>query len=199
MVKIVSIANAKNHLTGLVREVEAGAQVVITKDRHPAVRLISEEEFMAERRRLQAEAADLEDQLSRAETGDDLADIATLATFVLAASAREWFATGRPEARRQILEAVGSNLVLRDKILTIEAQTPFRLIADCLNASPGADQRIEPPNSSYLERSFTSLEEQKNRVCALVEDVRTFFDGTPPLAARIRDLLRSHDALRDAA
>ncbi|MEW6366696.1 MAG: type II toxin-antitoxin system prevent-host-death family antitoxin [Acidobacteriota bacterium] len=45
MVKTVSIANAKNHLTGLVREVEAGAQVIITKDREPAVRIIAEEEY----------------------------------------------------------------------------------------------------------------------------------------------------------
>ena len=52
MVKTVSIANAKNHLTGLVREVEAGAQVVITKDRHPAARIISEEEFQRMMRQL---------------------------------------------------------------------------------------------------------------------------------------------------
>ena len=129
--------------------------------------LISEEEFVTEHRRLQAEAADLEDGLARAETGDDLTDIATAGTFVLAATATEWLKTGRPEARRQILEAVGSNLVLQDKILTIEAHAPFRLVAEALSASPALDPTIEPPNSPYLKRSFPSLEEEKNRVCAL--------------------------------
>ncbi|MEW6367368.1 MAG: type II toxin-antitoxin system Phd/YefM family antitoxin [Acidobacteriota bacterium] len=52
MVKTVSIAHAKNHLTGLVREVEAGAQVVITKDREPAVRIIAEEEYQRMMRQL---------------------------------------------------------------------------------------------------------------------------------------------------
>ncbi len=161
--------------------------------------LISEEEFVAERRRLQAEAADLEDRLAHAETGDDLTDIATAGAFILAATATEWLKTGRLEARRQILDAVGSNLVLQDKILTIDAQIPFRLIAEAVSASSASNPRIEPQKNAYVPRSRTSLEDEKNRVCALVEDVRTFFDGMPSLAARIRDLLRGQDALRDAA
>lgn len=52
MVKTVAIANAKNHLTGLVRDVESGDQVIITKDRHPVARLLSEEEFQKMTRRL---------------------------------------------------------------------------------------------------------------------------------------------------
>ncbi len=161
--------------------------------------LISEEEFVAERRRLQAEAADLEDQLARVEAGDNLADIATAGTFVLAATATEWLSSGRLEARRQILDAIGSNLVLRDKILAIDAHIPFRLIAEAVSASSAATQGIEPPKNPYLERSLARLEDEKNRVCALVEDVRTFFDGMPALAARIRTLLESQDALSDAA
>lgn len=45
MVRTVSIAEVKNKLTSLVREVEGGAQIVITKDRRPAARIISEQEF----------------------------------------------------------------------------------------------------------------------------------------------------------
>jgi prevent-host-death family protein len=41
----VSLAEAKNRLTELVREAEAGKEVMILKHRKPAVRLISEEEY----------------------------------------------------------------------------------------------------------------------------------------------------------
>jgi len=50
--RIVSIAEAKNKLTQLVREVEAGDQIVITKDRRPAARLVSEAEYEQMERRL---------------------------------------------------------------------------------------------------------------------------------------------------
>ncbi|MCS6936328.1 MAG: type II toxin-antitoxin system prevent-host-death family antitoxin [Candidatus Bipolaricaulota bacterium] len=52
MAKVVSIAEAKNKLTQLVREVEAGEQVIITKDRQPAARLIAEAEYEQIERRL---------------------------------------------------------------------------------------------------------------------------------------------------
>jgi prevent-host-death family protein len=52
MTKVVSIAEAKNKLTQLVRQVEAGDQVVITKDRRPAARLVSEAEYEQMQRRL---------------------------------------------------------------------------------------------------------------------------------------------------
>lgn len=41
----VSIGEAKNKLTQLIRQVEAGAQVIITKDRRPVARIISEAEY----------------------------------------------------------------------------------------------------------------------------------------------------------
>jgi len=48
----VSLAEAKNKLTELIRRVEAGEQVVILKHRRPAARLLSEEEYQRLERRL---------------------------------------------------------------------------------------------------------------------------------------------------
>ena len=45
MKEIVSIGEAKNKLTQLIRQVEAGAQVIITKDRRPVARIVSEAEY----------------------------------------------------------------------------------------------------------------------------------------------------------
>lgn len=52
MVKTVAFAKAKNHLSGLVRDVESGDQIVITKDRLPVARLLSEAEFQRMTRQL---------------------------------------------------------------------------------------------------------------------------------------------------
>lgn len=41
MKETVSIGEAKNKLTQLIRQVEAGAQVIITKDRRPGARIVS--------------------------------------------------------------------------------------------------------------------------------------------------------------
>ncbi|OGF53698.1 MAG: hypothetical protein A2Z21_01430 [Candidatus Fraserbacteria bacterium RBG_16_55_9] len=52
MTKTVAISEAKNKLTQLVRQVEAGDQVVITKDQQPVARIISEVEYGKMQRRL---------------------------------------------------------------------------------------------------------------------------------------------------
>jgi len=52
--KRVSITEAKNKLTQLVREVERGLEVTITKDDRPAAILISWEEYASLRRQLAA-------------------------------------------------------------------------------------------------------------------------------------------------
>ncbi len=52
MNRTVAIGEAKNKLTQLVREVEAGGQVVITKDHNPVARIISEVEYEKMQRRL---------------------------------------------------------------------------------------------------------------------------------------------------
>ncbi len=48
----VPLAEAKNKLTELIRQVEAGKQVVITKRRKPAARLLSEATYEQLQKRL---------------------------------------------------------------------------------------------------------------------------------------------------
>lgn len=48
----VSLAEAKNHLSELIRQVEAGEQVVITKHHKPAARLLSEADYERWEKRL---------------------------------------------------------------------------------------------------------------------------------------------------
>ena len=57
-------------------------------------------------------------------------------TFIFACHAHEWFARGTLEDKRQILMAVGSNLLLKDKNLCIEAKKPFFVLENSLKAFP---------------------------------------------------------------
>jgi len=86
--------------------------------------LLSDEEYGLQKSRLLAEKVRLEEQLRdvehRVEQWTEIAE----QTFVFACYAREWFAKGTFEDKRHILMAVGSNPVLKDKILRIDAKNP---------------------------------------------------------------------------
>jgi len=83
--------------------------------------LISDEEYHKQRVDLLKEKAALEELLKdaghRVEKWLQLSE----KTFDFACTARERFAKGDPQTKREILAAVGSNLVLKDKQLSIEA------------------------------------------------------------------------------
>lgn len=52
ILKTMSLAKARSKFTFVVREVQSGAQVLITKDGIPAARIISEDEYQQIERRL---------------------------------------------------------------------------------------------------------------------------------------------------
>src|SRR5262249_53111420 len=74
-----------------------------------------------------------------------------------------WFTAGDSKIKRLILEITGSNLLLKDKKLLIEAAKPFT-------------RRGENPSFSQL--------------CPLVDDVRTFYYLDPDADDKIRKLKR---------
>ncbi len=160
--------------------------------------LITDDEFIAERRRLLAEIAQLESRLAEPQDGS-LVTQATLEAFVFAATAREWFLYGTREEKHGILATIGSNLILKDRILSIQALTPFQVIADSLCLSDGPREAIEPSNSPHSMRTFVALDGEKSVVWRLVEDVRTLLLQAPAFADRISRALKREDVLSDAA
>jgi hypothetical protein len=87
--------------------------------------VISDDEFLQERRKLETELLRLGQQ---AKTDRDTQDrFEPLESLVLFRSrAIEWFRAGDDETKRTILKIVGSNLTLKDKKLNLEAKEPFR-------------------------------------------------------------------------
>jgi len=121
--------------------------------------LLSDEEFVRQRSTLEREELKLVQQ-QEAGIAEDWFEPAQLAlSFNKTAAA--WFAAGDPKTKRTIIEMTGSNLVLKDRELRIDARKPFRR------------WRGRPTYS---------------QMCAFVRDVRTFV--TDPQSAETLETMR---------
>jgi DNA invertase Pin-like site-specific DNA recombinase len=107
--------------------------------------ILTDAEFLSKRQELQQRQLQLTQQLSRLRAASNrfepVEDV-----ILFNKRAASWFSTGNDQSKRLIAETVGSNLTLRDKILSIEAKKPFR---------------------SWPSTPTTS------QLCAVVTDVRT--------------------------
>ena len=88
-------------------------------------KLLSDEEYLAERERLQREELRLNQTLSadKNETGDMFEPFECVILF--RQRALVWFEKGDDRSKRIVLETIGSNLVLGSKILSIDTIKPF--------------------------------------------------------------------------
>ncbi|MDP3779328.1 MAG: recombinase family protein [bacterium] len=108
--------------------------------------LLSDEEYGRQRTELLKEKAQLE-ELFR-DTGQRVEHWLELTekTLEFACSARKWFAEGNMKIKKVILTAIGSNLILKDKKLTIEAKKPFLILEKSLPRMAEAKSTFEPKN-----------------------------------------------------
>jgi hypothetical protein len=65
-------------------------------------------------------------------------------TFEFASTAQDRFANGDSQTKRQILATIGSNLILKDKKLWIQAKKPFFILEESLSGSKVNNDRLEP-------------------------------------------------------
>jgi len=94
-------------------------------------------------------------------------------TFGFACHARNWFAKGNPEEKTRILQALGSNLILKDKKLHIQLKKPLVLIEKVTKGVPQARAGFEPENKGPNKRELEQIYAQSPTVRGLVDDVRT--------------------------
>ena len=106
--------------------------------------LMSDGEYLARRRDLEQEKSRLAQQQTAVTAGDWFEPVELALSF--SKSAASWFDAGDARVKRTIIEITGSNLVLRDRELSVDASKPFR-------------RWPKKPSRSQL--------------CAFLEDVRT--------------------------
>ena len=108
--------------------------------------LLSDEEYARQRAGLLKEKAALEELLGDAGHRVERCLELSEKSFDFACTSRNRFAKGDCETKKEILAAIGSNLVLKDKILSIQALEPFFILQNVLNGDEHRNHSIEPEN-----------------------------------------------------
>jgi DNA invertase Pin-like site-specific DNA recombinase len=151
--------------------------------------LLSDEEYGLQKSRLLAEKVRLEEKLREVEHRVEPWTEITEQTFVFACYVQEWFAQGTVEDKRQILMTVGSNLVLQDKILRIDAKKPFSILEEGLQTLRGEPPPFEPPHHGVGKPPNGDGQAHITRWCTLVDDVRTAVQHQSDFLAPVQQLL----------
>ena len=106
--------------------------------------VISEEEYMGQRKSLLTEKEELLSKINRTNKRiDNWLDLSEK-TFNFACYARYWFENGDLREKTRILAALGSNLTIKDKKLQIDGHKPFYLIEKCLQSVKAEVPEFEP-------------------------------------------------------
>ena len=147
--------------------------------------LLSDEEYGRQRNGLLKEKAKLEELL--ADAGHRVNQWVNLSeeTFKFACTARTRFANGDPKTKKQILVTIGSNLTLKDKILTIEAKKPFLILETSLSVEKPENGSIEPKTTQVAQSLNGANTPHCLSLLGDLEDVRTLEHIYKPLVKSI--------------
>jgi site-specific DNA recombinase len=136
--------------------------------------VVDDEQYSRSAKVLTNEVANLKGQLSTflqssAPTTEPAAQL-----FQFACYARFAFAEGDDNTKRQIVEAIGSNLSLKAKTLDFKPRDPFREIATHLPGVPSTFYRFEPPKVRTNKARTPTCGGGSCALLRLVDDVRTY-------------------------
>jgi hypothetical protein len=130
--------------------------------------LLTDDEYTSQRNALVDEQAKIRERLAAVERGDDWLEPAE-SVVSFNDRALSWFQSGDEETKWNIARSMSSNLVLRDKKLSIEAAEPFILF------SKNADRQV---------------------LCGALDTIRTLYNARDPgllqTLAIIRHLEKKH-------
>ena len=156
--------------------------------------LLSEGEYAVQRFELLKEKATLEDLLQ--DTGHRVEQWVKLAeqTFEFACTAQKRFATGDAKTKKEILLTIGSNLILKDKKLSIEARKPFFILEKSTSANEHDNDPIELENIRNPQRRSKGNSSHRPSVLGDLHDVRTYERKRKLMVRRIYDFIRSSNS-----
>jgi DNA invertase Pin-like site-specific DNA recombinase len=143
---------------------------------------ITEEEYKRKKGELLGEKTRQEELLSDAGGRQTKWLDACERTFRFASLARRAFAEGDANTKRAILTTLGSNLVLRDGNLSIQAEKPFSILASCLKSASSVKRGFEPVKSRIDRKEIGPSDALRPAMLSRSNEVRTFFIEHPNFA-----------------
>jgi DNA invertase Pin-like site-specific DNA recombinase len=135
---------------------------------------LSNEEYSRQRLALMKEKAGLEESLQDVGQQMDKCLERSEKAFEFACSVQERFAIGSFEEKKEILSAIGSNLILKDKILIIEAREPFFLLETSLSHPAGQNESFEPETIGLPQGQNGAFALACPTWCGHLDDVRAY-------------------------
>jgi hypothetical protein len=135
---------------------------------------LSDEEYSRQRLALMKEKAGLEESLQDVGQQIETCLQRSEKAFEFACAARQQFANGDFETKKEIVSTIGSNLTLKDKILIIEARKPFFLLETSLIHPTGQSEPIEPENIGLPYRQKEACASLRPTLCGEWDDVRAY-------------------------
>jgi hypothetical protein len=147
--------------------------------------LLSDEEYERRRSQLLKQKARLADELTGKGGHFHRPFDAAAETFAGACEVTTRFARGDVQDKKRILNDIGSNLVLMDGKLSIEAKIPFRILEDALPSMAGIPCPIEPgkygPAAGRMGFRLPAIPSR----CGDPNDVRTYGRNWQALVLKI--------------
>ena len=98
------------------------------------------------------------------------------------------FGKGDPKTKKEILKTMGSNLILKDKKLLIEAKKPFFILGNALSPEKPVIPPIEPENNKAAQGRKVPSIFLRPYLLADLDDVRTSLRK----AKRVATLIYAH-------
>lgn len=111
--------------------------------------VLSDDEYTSQRKVILSEKDSLERELTRVDERMSRWHELSVKTFNFACYARYWFANGDVKTKTQILETLGSNLIINDRKLLIDGQKAFFLIKKGKQEVLAEAKKFEP--AKYLD------------------------------------------------
>ena len=121
--------------------------------------LLTDEEYLAEKTDLADKKMNFENKLAQMETNPEFWFEPFQKVISFARLAKNSFLNGNDELKRKILETVGSNFFLKDRILLIETKKPFQFIIETAEIPLGWALKESNPRPTRCKRvALTSPE-----------------------------------------
>jgi len=140
-------------------------------------KLLSDEEYSNQKTELIKEKARLEEILKdfngRVERWLEIGE----KTFNFARYARYWFKNGTSQDKGQLLQSLGSNLILKDKKLEVQLKKPLIAIGQMVKEVPEVKEGFEPKKNSQNEPKLHQLYAKNPLVLRGMHKVRTWIMG----------------------
>jgi site-specific DNA recombinase len=136
--------------------------------------LLSKDEYARQRTTLLNEKLRLEGMLQDPGHGAENCLDRSKKTFEFAYAASQRFSKGDAKTKKSILAGLGSNLTLKDRILSFEAQKPFRILEQSLCPTASVANPIEPANIGLAQGQNPQNPPSRPPGRGLRDDVRTW-------------------------